>query len=136
MTLFFSLLLGFLAVRGFRFEVTETGFLLRNTESFLWLLLLVFFVTVLQSSIRESDRRLKVYAALYSFLISVFYCLGLSLDKRESFTWIWDSRSNLVNYLNLFFSYFLLYQTQMPLSGCRSILSPIWLLLPIKLHSL
>ena len=104
-----AILISFLAVRGFRFDITHEGFELANAESFIWLLLMLFFVWVIIRSSRETDKRLKAYSALFSLLIALFYCLGISFEKRESIHWIWQSRSTLLNYLNLFFSHFVLY---------------------------
>ena len=109
MTLAAAILISFLAVRGFRLDITATGFSLNNTESFIWLLLMLFFVWVITRSRRETDKRLKLYSALYSLLIALFYCLGICFEKRESLHWIWQSRNELLNYLNLFFSHFVLY---------------------------
>ncbi len=104
-----AILISFLAVRGFRFDITHKGFELANAESFIWLLLMLFFVWVIIRSSKETDKRLKTYSALFSLLIALFYCLGISFEKRESIRWIWESRSTLLNYLNLFFSHFVLY---------------------------
>lgn len=104
-----AIMISFLAVRGFRFNITVNGFELVNTESFIWLLLMIFFVCVIIRSSKETDKRLKAYSALFSILIALFYCLGISFEKRESIHWIWESRSALLNYLNLFFSHFVLY---------------------------
>ena len=109
MTLFFSLLISFLAVRGFRFEFTRTGLVLRNTESFVWLLLMLFFCRICLKSLEEPDRRLKKYALLYGLVIAVFTILGKILSTLEYFAWIWENPHNLIHFLNMLLSYWLLY---------------------------
>ena len=109
MALFFSLILSYAAVRGFRFRITETGFSPVNLESFNWLIFFIIFTVILYQSIVEKDRRLKVYASAFSVIIAVFYVLGLSIDKREELRWIWSNRSSLLNVLNLFYSETILY---------------------------
>ena len=104
-----AILVSFLAVRGFRFDITFSGFELVNTESFIWLLLMIFFICVIIRSRKETDKRLKAYSALFSILIALFYCLGISFEKKEAIHWIWESRNALLNYLNLFFSHLVLY---------------------------
>lgn len=109
MSLLISLLISFLAVRGFRFDMTRTGLVLRNTESFVWLLLLLFFCWVCVKSWKDPDRRLKRCAALYGILIAVFTVLGKILSTLEYFAWIWENPHNLLHFLNMLFSYALLY---------------------------
>lgn len=104
-----SFLLSFLAVRGFRFSVTPNGFSLRNTESFDWLLIFIFFTWALYVIFKEPDKRIKKYAALFSVCVTVFYTVGKSLEERGTLTWIWESKTILLNYLNLFFSHMILY---------------------------
>ena len=109
MTLFFSLIISFLTIHGFRFSITENGYQSQNLESFVWLLLFLFFAWFIANFIRESNRRLKVYSVIFGLIIAVFYSIGINFEKRETMTWIWTSRSNLINFLNLFFSQFILY---------------------------
>lgn len=104
-----AVLAAFGAVRGFRFDLTGKGLDLSNTLSFTWLLLFLFFAWTLIRSKREPDRGVKLSAAAFSLLIAVFYSAGLSFEKMKGLGWIWSSRGNLINYLNLFFSVFILY---------------------------
>lgn len=109
MDLTISILISFLAVRGFRFELTGDGLVQVNTLSFIWLLTFLFFVWILCRSRKETDRRLKAYAGLLSFILACFYAAGLGFEKMKSLSWIWNSRGNLINYMNLFFSNWVLY---------------------------
>ena len=109
MTLFVSLLISFLAVRGFRFEMTRTGLALRNTESFVWLLVFLFFCWICVKSRKNPDRRLICFAAVYGILIAMFTVLGKILSTLEYFAWIWENPHNLLHFLNMLFSYALLY---------------------------
>ena len=101
MTLFVSLLISFLAVRGFRFEMTRTGLALRNTESFVWLLVFLFFCWICVKSRKNPDRRLICFAAVYGILIAMFTVLGKILSTLEYFAWIWENPHNLLHFLNL-----------------------------------
>ena len=109
MSLTIAMIVSFLAVRGFRFLVTDKGFALTNTESFNWLLLFLFFSAVIFQSFREPDRKLKLYSLLFAFITAVCYSLGICYQKRETLTWVWENGSNLVNFVNLAFSHFTLY---------------------------
>ena len=109
MTLAAAILISFLAVRGFRFDVTTDGFSLNDSESFSWLILMLFFIWVITISRKETDKRLKIYSLLFSIITALFFCLGISLEKKESLKWIWESRSRILNYLNLLFSHIVLY---------------------------
>ena len=104
-----ALILGFAAVRGFRFEVTNDYIALVNTLSFNWLLLYLFFVWTIDRSLKEKDRRLKVCSAAFAVLVSLFYVVGVSISKMYRISWIWESTGYLVNTLNLFFSHTVLY---------------------------
>lgn len=106
---FASLLIGLAAVRGFRYTVTEGGLALVNTESFLWVPALLFFVCVLYMSFREKDRRLKGSAILFGLITGVFYIIGVSMEKRNGIGWIRTNTGVLLNMLNLFFSHAVLY---------------------------
>ena len=109
MILAVSIILSFIAVRGFRFNLTADGLALGNTESFAWLLLFFFFLRVLYLTFTEKDRARIITAGLFGLIIGIFYTLGLSFEKRGNLTWIMGSASYLVNYLNLFFSNLVLY---------------------------
>ncbi len=109
MTLAVSMLISFLAVRGFRMEITASGFSMVNTQSFNWLLLFLFFILVLSRSAAERDRRLKTCAALFGLAAAVFYSAGICFEKTEGIAWVWGSVSVLVNFLNLLFSCWVLY---------------------------
>ena len=89
MELFFSIILSFLAVRGFRYTVTEEILSPVNTESFIWLLLLLFFIWVLNRSLREKDKALILYSALFGIIIALFYILGISMEKVKRISWMW-----------------------------------------------
>ena len=109
MVLALSLLLAFIAVCGFRMELTTNYLVLGNTESFTWLLVFLFFTWVIYQSIREKDKKLKLCAALFAVTAALFYVLGLSLSKMYRLSWIWETRSYLINTLNLFFGHTVLY---------------------------
>ena len=109
MELLISVLLGFTAVRGFRFELTTDYFAYVNTLSFNWLLLFFFFTWVIDQSLKEKDRQLKLASACFAVIISGFYVLGISISKMYRISWIWESRGLLLNTLNLFFSHSVLY---------------------------
>lgn len=109
MTLFLSILISFLSVRGFRFKVTENGLELRNTQSFTWLLLLLAFTYVVYKSLQDKEKQLKLYAALFSLIVSIFYIAGISMEKMKGLGWIWSEGEVLLNVVNLFFSHFCLY---------------------------
>ena len=109
MILAVSIILSFIAVRGFRFNLTADGLALGNTESFAWLLLFFFFLRVLYLTFTEKDRARIITAGLFGLIIGIFYTLGLSFEKRGNLTWIMGSAGYLVNYLNLFFSNLVLY---------------------------
>ena len=109
MELILSLILSFFAVRGFRYTVTGEGLSPVNTESFLWLPLLLFFVWVIQRSIREKDRKLTLCSALFGIVIAIFYLPGISMEKAGRISWMWSNFGCLANTLNLFFSHALLY---------------------------
>ena len=59
MSVIIALLISFIAVRGFRFEFGAKELVLRNTESFIWLLLFLFFICVFVRSFQTKNRRLK-----------------------------------------------------------------------------
>ena len=65
MALVLSFIISFFAVRGFRYTVTADGLNPANPESFLWLLLMLFFVWAMDLSFKEKDRRLIAYAGLF-----------------------------------------------------------------------
>lgn len=109
MTLAFSLLLAFLAVCGFRMELTTDYLALVNTESFIWLLVFLFFARVIYLSIREKDKRLKIFAAVFAVISAVFYVLGISISKMYRLSWIWETRSYLLNTFLMFFGHTVLY---------------------------
>ena len=109
MTLFFSILISFISIRGFRFKVTENGLELRNTQSFIWLLLLLAFTYVIYKSLQDKDKRLKIFAVLFGLIVSIFYILGVSMEKMKGLGWIWSEREVLFDVLNLFFSHCCLY---------------------------
>ena len=109
MELFFSIILGFLAVRGFRYTVTEEILSPVNTESFIWLLLLLFFIWVIDRSFRAKDKALILYSALFGITTALCYILGISMEKVKRISWMWINSGYLLNALNLFFSHALLY---------------------------
>ena len=109
MTLAFSLLLAFIAVCGFRMELTTDYLVLINTESFIWLLVFLFFARVIYLSIREKDKRLKIFASGFAVITAAFYVLGISLSKMYRLSWIWETRSYLLNTFLMFFGHTVLY---------------------------
>lgn len=109
MTLFFSLLISFLAVRGFRFEFGAKVLVLRNTESFVWLLLFLFFTRFFIKSIRCPNRRLKIYSLLFGIIIGLFQVIGGSLERMTGISWILQDMKMLANFLNMYFSFACLY---------------------------
>ena len=109
MELFFSIILSFLAVRGFRYTVTEEILSPVNTESFIWLLLLLIFIWVINRSFREKDKALILYCALFGIIIALFYILGISMEKVKRISWMWINFGYLLNALSIFFSHALLY---------------------------
>ena len=109
MKLAFSLLLAFIAVCGFRMELTTDYLALVNTESFIWLLVFLFFARVIYLSIREKDKRLKIFAAVFAVISAVFYVLGISISKMYRLSWIWETRSYLLNTFLMFFGHTVLY---------------------------
>ena len=109
MELFFSIILSFLAVRGFRYTVTEEILSPVNTESFIWLLLLLLFIWVINRSFREKDKALILYSALFGIIIALFYILGISMEKVKRISWMWINFGYLLNALSIFFTHALLY---------------------------
>ncbi len=109
MTLIAAFVISFLAIRGFRYELTGDGFLPVNTESFFWLLLFLFFLTVILFSFREKDRKLILASCLYAVITAVFYIAGSGFEKKECLSWFWETRPNLSMCLNLLFSHAVLY---------------------------
>ena len=109
MELFLTLLLSFFAARGFRYHITNEGLVMRNTESFLWLILMLFFAWVIRQSFRSKDKRLIGFSALFGIIIASFYILGISMEKMQQISWIWSSPGSLAAVLNLFYSQAALY---------------------------
>ncbi|MBQ6518328.1 MAG: hypothetical protein IJI14_06390 [Anaerolineaceae bacterium] len=109
MQLAVSLILSFLAVRGFRFEFGAKVLVLRNMESFLWLILFLFFTVFFYKNLKDPNRRLKRYAAGFAVIIAFFHVVGGSLERMTGVAWIFQSKSMLVNFLNICFSFFCLY---------------------------
>lgn len=109
MELILSLILSFFAVRGFRYTITEEGLSPVNTESFLWLPLLLFFIWVVQRILQGKDRKLILCSALFGVIIAICYILGISMEKAKRLSWMWSNFGCLANTLNLFFSHALLY---------------------------
>ena len=109
MSLASSAFLSFLAVLGFRYEVTDNYLKLTNTYSCFWLLLFCFFVWAIYRALHEKDRALLVWAALFGLIISTFSSFGVSLFKMRRLSWIWESRMYLVNFLNYYYARFILY---------------------------
>ena len=109
MTLLTAILISFIAVRGFRYTVTEEILSAVNTESFIWLLLLLFFIWVIDRSLREKDKALILYSALFGIIIALCYILGISMEKVKRISWMWINFGYLANALNIFFSHALLY---------------------------
>ncbi len=108
MAIAFSVFLSFLAVYGFRYEVTDDYLKLTNTYSFFWLLLFCFFTLILYRVFHEKDKPLVLCSALFALVISTFSSLGVSMAKMRRLSWIWESRSYLVNFLNLYYARFIL----------------------------
>ena len=109
MALIFSVFLSFLAVYGFRYEVTDNYLVLTNTYSFFWLLLFCFFVWTLNRVMHEKDRSLLLCSALFALIISTFSSFGVSLAKMRRLSWIWESRGYLFNFLNYWYARFIFY---------------------------
>lgn len=109
MRLFLTVILSFFAVRGFRYTITDEGLVMRNMESFLWVLLLLFFSWVIHQSFRKKDKRLSACSALFGIIIAVFYLFGISMEKMKHISWMWANFGYLSNVLNLFFSHAVLY---------------------------
>ena len=109
MILILSLFIAFFAVRGFRYQVTTDGFVIGNTDLFIWLPLFVYFAYVLSRVFRDRDRRRMLTSGFFGAVIGVFYVLGLSLEKLGSIAWMRQNFGYLANVLNLCFSYALLY---------------------------
>ena len=91
MTLAIALIISFLTVRGFRFEFGAKVLVLRNTESFVWLLIFLFFTAFFYTSLSNKNRRLKRYAAIFAILIAFYHVIGSSLERMTGITWIWQS---------------------------------------------
>lgn len=109
MTLALSLIISFLAVRGFRFEFGAKVLVLRNMESFLWLVLFLFFSGFLYKNILSPNRRLKKFAAVFALVIAFYHVIGGSLERMTGVAWIWQNKGMLVNFVNMFFSFTCLY---------------------------
>ena len=109
MQLIFAIVMSFLAVRGFRYDLTGDGLVLRNTLRFDWLLLFLFLLIILYRSFRDPDRRLKGFSALFAGITAVFYLLGVNLEKTETLARIWESSGYLLNQLNLLYAHMILY---------------------------
>ena len=109
MTLFVSLLISFITIRGFRFTITENGLTMQNTLSFIWLPVLLFLVHVLSLSLKERNSRLKIFAVLFSVITGVCFIAGAGMEKTKGISWIWRDPDVSVNVLNLFFSHAVLY---------------------------
>ena len=106
---FFSILVSFLTIRGFRFELTEDGLALANTQNFAWLPVFLFFVWVIYRNFNDTDRRLKFFSGVFGLIICTFYTLGLSFEKIGTFSWVLENRKYLINFANYYFSYSVLY---------------------------
>lgn len=109
MYLFIEIIAALFGARGFRYMVTENGMVMRNTESFLWLVVMFFFICVIDLSLREKNKRLSCFSALFGIICAVFYILGICLDKLGRISWLWSNSGILLNVLNLFYSHTLLY---------------------------
>ena len=109
MAIVFSVLLSFIAICGFRYEVTDDYLKHTNTYSPFWLLLFCFFVWALYRAAHEKDRLLLRCSVFFALVISTFSSFGVSLAKMRRLSWIWESRAYLVNFLNLYYARFILY---------------------------
>ncbi len=109
MTLTLSLIISFFVIRGFRFEFGAKVLVLRNTESFIWLLLFVCFAWFFNNNFSHPNRRLKRYAVFFALVIAFFHVIGGSLERMTNVSWIWESRKTLANFLNMYFSFACLY---------------------------
>ena len=104
-----SVILAFFAVRGFRYKITDDGFVQENAKSFFWLILMVFFVWVIYQSLKEHDKRLIRCSAFFGVVLSVFYLLGISMEKMHGIAWMWKNSGIFLNCLNLCISQAVLY---------------------------
>ena len=109
MTLIFSIALSILAIHGFRFEVTNNYIKLNDTYSFYWILLFVFITGTLYRAFSEKEKRLAGCCALFSFIISTFSVIGVSIARMRRLSWIWENRNYLINFLSLYYAQFILY---------------------------
>ena len=109
MTLILSAALSILAIHGFRFEVTDNYIKLNNTYTFYWILLFVFITGTLYRVFSEKEKRLLGCSALFSFIISTFSVIGVSIARMRRISWIWESRNYLINFLSLYYAQFILY---------------------------
>ena len=109
MTLIISIVLSILAIHGFRFDVTDNYIKLNNTYTFYWILLFVFITGTLYRVFSEKEKRLFCCSALFSFIISTFSVIGVSIARMRRISWIWESRNYLINFLSLYYAQFILY---------------------------
>lgn len=109
MTLIISIVLSILAIHGFRFEITDNYIKLNNTYTFYWIPLFVFIIGTLYRVLSEKEKRLLCCSALFSFIISTFTVIGVSIARMRRISWIWESRNYLINFLNLYYAQFILY---------------------------
>ena len=57
----------------------------------------------------EKEKRLLCCSALFSFIVSTFTVIGVSIARMRRISWIWESRNYLINFLNLYYAQFILY---------------------------
>lgn len=104
-----ALFLSLIAVHGFRFEFGAKVLVLRNMESFIWLLLFLFFAGFFYKTHKSPNRRLKCYAAVFALIIAFFHVVGGSLERMTGVAWILQNKSMLINFLNIYYFFFCLY---------------------------
>ena len=109
MILIISVALSTLAIHGFRFEVTDNYIKLNNTYTFYWMLLLLFITVTLYHAFSEKEKRSLGCSVLFSFIISTFSVIGVSIARMRRISWIWESRNYLINFLVLYYAQFILY---------------------------
>ena len=78
-------------------------------ESFIWLLLFLFFARFFYKNIHDPNRRLKGYAALFGIVIGFFHVIGGGLERMTNVSWIWQNLKMLSNFVNMYFSFACLY---------------------------
>ena len=104
-----SLLISYIAVRGFRFDFGAKVLVSLNLESFTWLLLFLFFLWFFNKSLNYSNKRLKACAITFGLIIACFQVVGRSLERMTGIAWIGQDKNMLINFLNILYGYFSFY---------------------------